>query len=506
MKVSTEFDVIVLGSGIAGISFANYFLEKQADKPKNNRLRIVVVSKGEGVQTNTAWAQGGIAAPIHGSDSVDKHIEDTIIAGSFANDKSITEKIIRQAPKVIHDLLRWGVEFDRKEDGQFDLGLEGGHSQPRILHHQDITGSAIQNKIINHFFSIGGELRENFIAIDVKRESNGYVILFFDRSNASFHASFCRKLVLATGGIGQLFEHTTNTIFSTGDGIYFAHQLGATIRDLAFVQFHPTGLYTPDGQDFLISEALRGAGASLINHNSIPFMLNYDPRGNLAPRDIVSRAIWQEMKLANIPFVYLDATHIPEEQLNKHFSHLIEGCFKRTGIDLRKEPIPVMPMQHYSCGGIWTDEFGVSSLDNLYAIGECASTGLHGANRLASNSLLEGICMADFAANHSLTHTLELGNLSEKPSIEIPKVYQLNKEEIKKILSDAAGVVRTKSSLQAAYDKLQHCKETAKETTFSIEAFESTVALNLSILVLKDALSKEVSIGVHHIEICQSSA
>jgi L-aspartate oxidase len=501
MIINSTYDVVVLGSGIAGLSFANYFLEAQSIKPESNRLRLLVVSKGDASQTNTAWAQGGIAAPVHDDDSFSQHVEDTIIAGSFANDKIVTEKIILQAPKAISDLLKWGVEFDRKDNGQFDLGLEGGHSQPRILHHQDITGSAIQAGLISHFFSLGGTVKDNFIAINVKKVQDEYVILFFDKINNSFHTIGCRQLVMATGGIGQLFEHTTNTKFSNGDGIYFAHQLGATIRDLAFVQFHPTGLYTTDRQDFLISEALRGAGARLLNHDFIPFMSNYDQRGDLAPRDIVSRAIWQEMKLVNRPFVYLDATHIPVEQLNHHFSHLIEGCLKRTGIDLRHNPIPVMPMQHYSCGGIWTDEFGASSLENLYAIGECASTGLHGANRLASNSLLEGICMADFAVAHSVgkqPYSVVADSLS---TIDSPKVYQLDKSKIKAILSGAAGVVRKKSVLKEALASLQEIKRNANEINFGIEAFENTVALDLSILLLKDALSKEVSIGVHYIEL-----
>lgn len=500
MTINSTYDVVVLGSGIAGLSFANYFLEAQSIKPESNRLSLLVVSKGDASQTNTAWAQGGIAAPVHDDDSFSQHVEDTIIAGSFANDKKITEKIIQQAPKAIGDLLKWGVEFDRKDNGQFDLGLEGGHSQPRILHHQDITGSAIQAGLIKHFFSLGGTVKDNFIAVNVKRVPDGYVILFFDKINKSFHTIGCRQLVMATGGIGQLFEHTTNTRFSNGDGIYFAHQLGAKIRDLAFVQFHPTGLYTTDGQDFLISEALRGAGARLLNHDFIPFMLSYDQRGDLAPRDIVSRAIWQEMKLANQPFVYLDASHIPVEQLNQHFSHLIEGCLKRTGIDLRHNPIPVMPMQHYSCGGIWTDEFGASSLDNLYAIGECASTGLHGANRLASNSLLEGICMAEFAVNHSLLLNDDSEIHPAHHTIDIPLVYELDHKQIKIIFSRAAGVVRKKSSLKEAFDQLQHIKLNANETAFNIEAFENTVALNLSIQLLKDALSKDVSIGVHYIE------
>ncbi len=500
MKTNTVYDVVVLGSGIAGLSFANYFLEAQTSKPENNRSSILVVSKGEASQTNTAWAQGGIAAPVHDDDSFSQHIEDTIVAGSFANDKKITEKIIQQAPKAITDLLKWGVQFDRKEDGGFDLGLEGGHSQPRILHHQDITGSAIQAGLINHFFSLGGTVKDNFVAVNVKREPVGYVILFFDKINNSFHTITSRQLVMATGGIGQLFEHTTNTKFSNGDGIYFAHQLGATIRDLAFVQFHPTGLYTTDGQDFLISEALRGAGATLLNHDFIPFMSSYDQRGDLAPRDIVSRAIWQEMKMADLPYVYLDATHISVEHLNQHFSHLIEGCLKRTGIDLRINPIPVMPMQHYSCGGILTNEFGESSLAHLYAIGECASTGLHGANRLASNSLLEGICMADFAVTHSLVKQPNLVVDDSLFTIDPPKVYHIDKYKIKAILSRAAGVMRKKSALQEALATLQEIKRNANEINFGIEAFENTVALDLSILLLKDALSKEVSIGVHYVE------
>lgn len=500
MKINTTYDVVVLGSGIAGLSFANYFLEAQQNQPKKQQLSLLVVSKGEVMQTNTAWAQGGIAAPINDNDSFDQHVEDTIVAGNFANDKQITEKIIQQAPKAINDLVKWGVAFDRKENGQFDLGLEGGHSQPRILHHQDITGSAIQSGLIKRFLTLGGQVKDNFIAVKVSRLSNLFVILFFDRINNSFHTVSCSHLVMATGGIGQLFEHTTNTSFSNGDGIYFAQQLGAAIRDFAYVQFHPTGLYTVDGQDFLISEALRGAGATLLNHDHVPFMLNYDQRGDLAPRDIVARAIWQEMKLANQPFVYLDATPIPTEQLNQHFSHLIDGCLKRTVLDLRKQPIPVMPMQHYSCGGILTNEFGQSTIPNLYAIGECASTGLHGANRLASNSLLEGICMADFAVKHLLESAYELKAASVYSSVELPIVYQLNKKEIKKILSDAAGVIRRKASLKEAHQQLVNIKERAKETAFTIDAFESTVALHLSILLLEDALSKEVSIGVHYIE------
>jgi L-aspartate oxidase len=500
MNANSSYDVIVLGSGIAGLSFANYFLEAQQNLPTSHRLQLLVVSKGEVAQTNTSWAQGGIAAPLHEDDSIEQHIQDTIVAGGFVNDKKITEKIIAQAPLAIQDLIRWGVEFDKNEWGDFDLGLEGGHAFPRILHYQDTTGAAIQKGLINRFYQLGGQVQPNFIAIYIKRTDNGFSILFFDAVTHTYKSINCLHLVLATGGIGQLFEHTTNTKLSNGDGIYFAHQLDADIRDLAFVQFHPTGLYTADGQDFLISEALRGAGATLLNNDHIPFMLNYDTRGDLAPRDIVARAIWEEMKKAKQPFVYLDATHIDTNQLNHHFGYLIEGCLKRTGIDLRTHPIPVMPMQHYSCGGILTNEFGAVTIDNLYAIGECASTGFHGANRLASNSLLEGICVANFAVKHLLANKLDTKPIFKQQMADPPVVYQLDKKEVKKILSNAAGVVRRKSDLASALQELEGIKTKAKQVDFTTQAFENTVTLELSILLLQDAVSKEESIGVHYIE------
>lgn len=501
MNQQKYYDVLVLGSGIAGLSFANYFLEQQSNTPKEHRLSLAVISKGNSSQTNTAWAQGGIAAPIQEDDTIDLHVEDTFLAGSHVNDPYITKKIIQQAPKAIQDLVRWGVDFDVKEDGNFDLGLEGGHSKPRILHHQDITGAAVQKGILSYFLSLNGTLLEYCHVIQVKQKGLGFEILCFHLQNQSLYTLICSKLILASGGLGQLFEHTTNTKLSNGEGIYFAHQLGAKLRDLAYIQFHPTGLYTTNGNDFLISEALRGAGATLLNADLIPFMLNYDSRGDLAPRDIVSRAIWHEMKRANQEFVYLDASHLPPENLNRHFSHLIEGCLERTGIDLRKHPIPVTPMQHYSCGGIWTDQFGHTSLNNLYAIGECASSGFHGANRLASNSLLEGICMAHFAVAHILKNWKGLQHFfKQRTNPSLPKVLDFNEREVKRIFSEVAGVVRNRSALLNGHKKLCTLKSKAKETEFTLDAFNHTVALNLSILILSDALAKKTSLGVHYLE------
>jgi L-aspartate oxidase len=305
---------------------------------------------------------------------------------------------------------------------------------------------------------------------------------------------------MATGGVGQLFEHTTNTVHSNGDGIFLAQQLHAEIRDLSMIQFHPTGLYSEDGRDFLITEALRGAGAVLLNHHHESFMKSYDERADLAPRDIVARAIWHEMKMAGKNFVWLDATGIDEHQLTNHFSTIISNCIERIGVDPRKNFIPVMPVQHYSCGGIMTDEVGESTVPGLFALGECASTGLHGANRLASNSLLEGICMAKFACEKITQQSEPQNHLASVATMSLPTVYDIDKSVVKSILSGAAGVIRKHAEMTEALDKLENIKVAAPTIEFKLTAFENTVALNLSISLLKDALSKKKSIGVHYIE------
>lgn len=494
------YDVLVLGSGIGGLSFANYFLEKQQNKSLNEQLSLLVVSKGEADQTNTAWAQGGIAAPVNEADSVSLHVMDTLNAGAYVNDVSVTEKIIGQAAEAVQDLISWGAEFDKNKLGEFDLGLEGGHSNARILHHRDVTGANIQKALFNRFNLLKGELKANCVAIKVTKDEKGFLVLLYDKVEKLLHSIYCAQLVMATGGIGQLFLHTTNTKDSNGDGIFLAHQLGAAIRDLAMVQFHPTGLYVREGKDFLITEALRGAGAELLNHEHESFMLKYDQRGSLAPRDIVSRAIWNEMKFGAKPFVWLDATKISIDHLNQHFSNIIKNCIDRVGIDLRKELIPVMPIQHYSCGGILTDEFGMSTVEGLYAIGECASTGLHGANRLASNSLLEGICMAKFASEKiNGEKPIETVSITNIPT-DFPDQLSVDVDQVKLILSEAAGVVRNRLSMTNAVENLEYLKRNAVSTLFEVADFENTVTLELSILLLQDAISKEESIGVHYVE------
>lgn len=499
MMETNRYDVIVIGSGIAGLSFANYFLEQQQVLSTDQRKTLMVVSKGAPNDTNTSWAQGGIAAAIDPEDSILLHIQDTLNAGAHANNLEVTAKILAQAPEAINDLITWGAEFDRTAKGDFDLGLEGGHSYPRILHHKDATGANLQQALVQQYNKLGGSIHSHLVAVHVEKTEAGFVVLFYDSKQDDFKQYSCVYLVLATGGLGQLYEHTTNTQFSNGDGLVLAHHLSAVITDLAMIQFHPTGLYTTDGKDFLITEALRGAGAVLLNHDQQPFMKQYDSRGDLAPRDIVARAIWNEMHLANQPHVWLDATSIPADMFNHHFSTIVENCKNRIGIDPAKQWIPVVPMQHYSCGGILTNAFGESTVPGLFALGECASTGLHGANRLASNSLLEGICMARFASNHINTLSFDTKDKAISTSIQLPSVYDIDSATVKSVVSKAAGVTRKKSAMLAAMASLQETNAIKTKIEFSLNAFQNTVLLELAIMLLEDALQKEESIGVHYV-------
>lgn len=500
MSACNKYDVLILGSGIAGLSLANYLIDKQRLKSENRKLKVLVVSKGEVNETNTAWAQGGVAAAVDTNDSIERHVNDTLAAGSYANDTDVTQKIISQAPEAIRDLIGWGVQFDKKSNGDFDLGLEGGHDHPRILHHQDITGAAIQHAIQEYFTRAGGEISNHTAAIDILKTVDGFWVTLFDLSGHKTVRIFCVHLVMATGGIGQLFTRTTNTRYSTGDGIYLSHQLGAAIKELAMVQFHPTGLYVEENSSFLISEALRGAGAELLDHKELPFMHRYDPKGSLAPRDIVSRAIWQEMRLSGKEHVWLDARMISPQVLQHHFSNIVSNCISRAGVDPAKDLIPVAPIQHYSCGGIATDANGRTTIKGLYAIGECAHTGLHGANRLASNSLLEGIVMAKFVAQE-ITGTLQQElQIPAEPAWELPMVLSLDISNVKKIFSPAAGVMRNTAKMKEALRLLEDIKLNGNRIPFNVQDFENSIILQVSILLLKDALSKKSSIGVHYIE------
>ena len=491
-----SFDIVIVGSGIGGLSTLLYLA--QTSVFKQGHLSICLIAKGALNQTNTNWAQGGIAAVNAIGDNFEKHISDTLVAGGFANNKQIVEKVIAAAPGLIDDLIQWGTEFDKKNTNEYDLAKEGGHSESRIWHKEDQTGKAIQDALVNSLHSLHNvTIIEQTCVLNVTKQANNYFGLsLYDTKNESISNIFCGKLVLATGGLGMLYDKSTNQHLATGDGIFFANQLGASIENLSFIQFHPTGLYEEGQISFLISEALRGAGAVLRNELGEAFMCKYDARLELAPRDIVSRAIVEEIVTQKNSFVYLDATKVDTEILNSHFPTIKQECLIRIGLNLEKEFIPIIPVQHYSCGGIKVDEFGETSISGLFAIGELASTGLHGANRLASNSLLEAIAFAKFAIPKLTQPNKEFHNVEMNEALPIFK--NIDKKAVQHIMSKYAGIVKSKNGLRKAYEELSIIKENAAVlNNFNIEKFESNCILEVAIILIHDAQNQTSNKGVY---------
>ena len=412
-------NVLIIGSGISGLSIALKIAQI------NSQLQIHIITKSVANESNTRWAQGGIASVLKNSkDSVNKHYQDTLIAGAGLCNKSVVKSVISDGDERIKELIEWEIKFDKNPNGQFNLGREGGHSTNRILHHGDKTGLEIETKLlrkIKQFKNI--HLLEHHFTIELitnkKNECIGAYVLN-TKSNSIFPV-IANFTCLATGGIGQLFEYSTNPRIATGDGIAIAKKKNCIIKNMEFVQYHPTGLYNKNGTStFLISEAVRGFGAKLRNAKGELFMQKYDSRLELAPRDIVSRAIYSECRNNKYNFVLLDCTAIAKKEFIKHFPQIHEECTKRN-IFPNKDYIPVIPSAHYSCGGIAVDKKGKSSLKNLFACGECSYTGLHGANRLASNSLLEALVYA-----HRIAYSI--GKLKIKP------IEFLDKEKYKFLL------------------------------------------------------------------------
>lgn len=496
--MKTDFDIVIVGSGIAGLSTLIYLTE--TPDFKKGRISICLIAKDKLDATNTNWAQGGIAAVKGMGDHFSKHIEDTLIAGVHVNDPFIVKKVVESAPTLLNDLIRWGTEFDKNELNEFDLAKEGGHSDARIWHYKDQTGKSIQQALINQLKSFNNvEFYENQHLIQAKKDDNGkFHLQIFTQAENSFQNITCSKLVLATGGIGMLFNKTTNQTVATGDGINIAHKLGATINNLSFIQFHPTGLFTKKGNiTFLISEALRGAGAVLRNENGEAFMQKYDSRLELAPRDIVSRAIQNEMNLHKVNFVYLDATKIKTEILDTHFPEIKATCKTLLNLNINSEMIPVAPVQHYSCGGIKVDEFGETNVANLYAIGEVASTGLHGANRLASNSLLEAIAFAKYASDKLIQNLIK--NNPSSVEFETYDCLQINKQEIQLIIDKYFNIIKTTNGLIDAKQLLEDLKNDANRCElFDYKNYEATSMLNVALILIKDALNQHKNMGVFY--------
>ncbi|MBP3535151.1 MAG: L-aspartate oxidase, partial [Muribaculaceae bacterium] len=463
-----EYDYLVIGSGIAGMSFAL----KVADKG-----RVALVCKSTLDEANTALAQGGVASVTNLEvDNFDKHIEDTMIAGDWLSDPAAVRKVVTEAPAQIRELVGWGVGFDKKENGEYDLHREGGHSEFRILHHADNTGFEIQqslNKAVRNNPHI--DIYENHFAIEIITQHHlgkivtrrtpditCYGAYVLDVATGRVDTFLSKITVMATGGVGAVYQTTTNPLVATGDGIAMVYRAKGTVSDMEFIQFHPTALFHPgDRPSFLITEAMRGYGAVLRNLKGEEFMHKYDPRLSLAPRDIVARAIDSEMKLYGDDHVYLDVTHKDPDETRRHFPNIYAKCLS-LGIDITKDYIPVAPAAHYLCGGIRVDLNGESSIRHLYALGECSCTGLHGGNRLASNSLIEAVVYADAAAQHAKAEMPHISLRTDVPAWndegtshneEMVLITQ-SIREVNQIMGYYVGIVRSNLRLDRAWNRL----------------------------------------------------
>lgn len=513
--MTKKFDFLVIGSGIAGISFAL----------KASRYgTVALLSKSSLDDSNTVYAQGGIAAVTYSPDSFDKHIADTLNAGDGHCNLSAVEKVIKGAPAQIEELLSWGIDFDRDEKGKFDLHKEGGHSEFRILHHKDNTGFEIQQALIRKLRSEGNiEVFENHFAIEIITQHHlGEVVTMhtpniecygayvLNQQTNHIHTFLSKVTMMATGGIGSVYATTTNPDVATGDGIAMVHRARGVIKDMEFVQFHPTALYHPgEKPNFLITEAIRGYGAVLRTQDGREFMHKYDERGSLAPRDIVARAIDNEMKTRGQDFVYLDITHKDAKETKKHFPNIHKKCLE-LGIDITKDYIPVSPTQHYLCGGIAVDPDARSSIRRLYAAGECSCTGLHGANRLASNSLIEAIVYADAAIKDAVKHigTYAWNELIpdwDDEGTKLPEEMVLITQsfrEVEQIMSTYVGIVRSNLRLKRAMNRLEILfKETEDlfdRSVVSREICELRNVISVAYLIIKHALRRKESRGLHY--------
>lgn len=510
-----EIDFLVIGSGIAGLSYALKVAEK---------AKVLIVTKSNADDTATKYAQGGIAAVMYTPDTYEKHIQDTLIAGDFLSDEKIVRMTITESTERVKELIEWGTEFDKNEIGEYDLGKEGGHSEHRVLHHKDSTGLEIERALLKKATEHPNiEFWENQFTIDiitqhhlgeeVRRKTKdikcfgAYVL---DPQTGEVHTVISKLTMLATGGIGNLYQSTTNPKIATGDGIAMVYRAKGRIDNMEFVQFHPTSLFHPgETPSFLITEALRGFGGILKTKKEKPFMEKYDSRGSLAPRDIVARAIDNEMKTSGEECVFLDCRHLNANSLILNFPTIYAKCLS-IGINFTKEMIPVVPSAHYSCGGIKVNDFGMSSIQNLYASGECSSTGLHGANRLASNSLLESIVFSHRASLHAINQ-FSLVSFQEGIPDWNAEGAVLNEEmilitqstkELQGIMSNYVGIVRSNLRLKRALDRLKiiYCEteELYDKSILSVEICELRNLINVAYLVLKMALARKESRGLHY--------
>ncbi len=513
-----KYDFLIIGAGIAGMSYA-------LKVAKAKKGKVCIICKTTLDEANTKFAQGGVASVTNLElDNFEKHIHDTMVAGDYISDPAAVGQVVRMAPEQISELVGWGTQFDRKDDGNFDLHREGGHSEFRILHHADDTGAEVQRALMAAVRANPDiDIKENHFAVEIitqhhlgarvtRRTPYIYCYGAYILNPEQHVDTYLSKVtVMCTGGCGAVYNTTTNPIIATGDGEAMVYRAKGTVKDMEFVQFHPTSLYHPGETHpaYLITEAMRGYGAILRLPGGEAFMKRYDERGSLAPRDIVARAIDKEMKLGGLNHVFLDLTHKDAEETKEHFPNIYRKCLS-IGIDITKDMIPVRPAAHYMCGGIKVDLNGCSSIERLYALGECSCTGLHGGNRLASNSLIEAIVYAETAARHSLDHIDDYDFNEKVPewndegtltNEEHVLITQANKE-VGEIMSNYVGIVRSDLRLKRAWDRLdllyEETESLFKRVKVSRDLCELRNMINTGYLITRMAIERKESRGLHY--------
>ena len=510
-----QFDFAVIGSGLAGLSFARAVAKHGT---------VAIITKRGRADSNTAWAQGGIACVMSSEDSFELHVKDTLAAGAGLCNEAMVRAIVTEGPARIQELIDLGVQFDEREiehgERELDLGREGGHSKRRVLHARDLTGREVERALLADIERHPNiVMLENHMAVDLLTAGKlGYATedrclgaYVLDEKTGNVEAIQSDRVVLATGGCGKVYLYTTNPGVATGDGVAMAWRAGANIENMEFIQFHPTCLYHPEERSFLISEAVRGEGGLLVDSRGRRFMERYHPLKELAPRDIVARAIDAEMKKTGERCVFLDITHKPADFVRDRFPNIYERCLE-LGIDITKQPIPVVPAAHYQCGGVQTNVDGRTSLRGLYAVGEVACTGLHGANRLASNSLLEAAVLGHRAAV-DVVRRIPVGKNGVDVAIpewrignaldvdELVVIYH-NWEEIRRLMWDYVGIVRTDKRLQRASTRLRNLQREIQEFYWHYKVTTDLLELRnlatVAALIVDCALARKESRGLHY--------
>ncbi len=510
-----QTDFLVIGSGIAGLTYAI----KAAQHGK-----VMLITKANEDETNTKYAQGGIAAVTYAPDSFEKHIQDTLICGDGLCNEKIVRMVVEESATRIEELVKWGTDFDKTSSGSYDLAREGGHSENRVLHHKDSTGLEIERKLLlqvhnhpnisifTHYFAID-IITQHHLGKLVKRSTTDiccYGAYILNTISGEVETVLAKTTLMATGGCGQVYRTTTNPHIATGDGVALVYRAMGKVDNMEFIQFHPTAFYEP-GQNpsFLISEAVRGFGAVLRTQDMQEFMPGYDERGSLAPRDIVARAIDSELKKSGEDFVLLDCRTLDKEKFITHFPNIYNKCLS-SGIDITKECIPVVPAAHYMCGGISVDENGCTSIKNLYATGECSSTGLHGGNRLASNSLLEALVFSHRSYLHSLTLMNNTKWRNDIPAwkneglrtpAELVLITQ-SRKELQEIMSSYVGIYRSDMRLKRALNRLrllyEETEDLYKHWHLSVKLCELRNMINVGYLIVKGAIARTENKGLHY--------